>query len=142
MANTTTRAGSCLCKGVKLEIEGDPFTFVACHCTNCKKASGSAFLFNLFFSEKNVTIKEGSDLVKCYNDSDTASGRTLRRHFCSNCGSTLFIRPSTETPRNDFVILQASTVDDPHDWQPRKELHVESKWDWVDLQLKAKEPKL
>ncbi|KAG7086273.1 hypothetical protein E1B28_002238 [Marasmius oreades] len=113
---TTARAGSCLCKGVKLQITGDPFTFVVCHCQNCQKASGTAFLSNMFFKDKNVLITEGSDLIKRYDDSNTASGRTLGRHFCSNCGSTLFIRPSLEASNNDFVIVQASTVDDSYNW--------------------------
>ncbi|KAF9266009.1 hypothetical protein L218DRAFT_997360 [Marasmius fiardii PR-910] len=138
----TVRTGSCLCKEVKLEITGDPFTFAVCHCQNCKKASGSAFLSNLFFPEKNVKITGGSDLIKRYDDSNTASGRTLGRHFCSNCGSTLFIRPSPEVPRSDFVILQAATVDDSHDWKPRRELHRDSKWDWIDVAVNARESKL
>ncbi|KAG7093351.1 hypothetical protein E1B28_007032 [Marasmius oreades] len=143
MSNTSTkrstiRAGSCLCKRIKFKIHGDPFTFILCHCVNCKKASGTAFLSNLWFQEKNVIITEGSDLVKCYEDHDTASGNALRRHFCSNCGSTLFLRPSKEYPRSDIIMLHASTVDDPFHWQPRNEFHKDSKWSWVDVQINRK----
>ncbi|KAL0572948.1 hypothetical protein V5O48_009020 [Marasmius crinis-equi] len=137
VVNSTTRNGSCLCKGVKLQIIGEPLNFFACHCTGCKKASGTAFLSNVWFHEQNVIVNEGSDLVKSYNDSGIVKGRNLRRHFCSKCGSNLFIRLDTEGPEKDLVILQASTVDDPHDWQPEKELDVESRWDWVEVKVKA-----
>jgi hypothetical protein len=51
-SSSTVRSGSCLCKSIKYEIIGDPITFRICHCMNCKKSSGSAFMSNLFFSKE------------------------------------------------------------------------------------------
>ncbi|ESK91291.1 duf636 domain protein [Moniliophthora roreri MCA 2997] len=115
----TTRNASCLCKNVKLKVTGDPFTFTICHCLNCKKSSGSAFLANTFFRSENVVVTEGSDFLREYKDSGTASGRILTRSFCSNCGSTMALRPSTDSnvPRTDIIIIPVSMVNDPHDWR-------------------------
>lgn len=41
--------GSCLCHKVQYELTGEPFTFFVCHCVNCRKATGSAFMSNGFF---------------------------------------------------------------------------------------------
>ena len=52
MSSSTVRSGSCLCKSIKYEIIGDPITFRVCHCMNCRKATGSAFMSNLVFSKE------------------------------------------------------------------------------------------
>lgn len=46
-----TRTGSCLCRAVKYEVIGEPVTIRVCHCGNCKKATGAAFMTNGFFKE-------------------------------------------------------------------------------------------
>lgn len=43
--------GSCLCKGITYEIIGEPVTSVVCHCIDCKKASGSAFMANVLYKQ-------------------------------------------------------------------------------------------
>lgn len=61
MASQTTPAastapskfsGSCLCGNVKYTITGTPSLNVVCHCINCKKASGSAFMANGMYKEE------------------------------------------------------------------------------------------
>ncbi|KIM37280.1 hypothetical protein M413DRAFT_50864, partial [Hebeloma cylindrosporum] len=87
------RTGSCLCKAIKYTVAGEPLTFRVCHCVNCKKASGSAFMTNAFYKDENVTINQGSDLLKIFEDTQTQSGFPMLRYFCSECGSSLFMRP-------------------------------------------------
>ena len=41
---------------------------------------------------ENVTITQGSGLVKIFHDAQTASGFHILRYFCSECGSNLFMR--------------------------------------------------
>lgn len=49
LSMASTHHGSCLCSAIKYEITGDPFTYLVCHCINCKKATGAAFMANAFF---------------------------------------------------------------------------------------------
>lgn len=36
--------GSCLCVGIHYEVHGDIGELSVCHCKNCQKVNGSAFL--------------------------------------------------------------------------------------------------
>lgn len=48
-------AGSCLCGEVHYEIEGAFERFYLCHCTHCRKDTGSAHAANLFSSSAKLT---------------------------------------------------------------------------------------
>ncbi|KAJ3502181.1 hypothetical protein NLJ89_g9003 [Agrocybe chaxingu] len=123
-----TYKASCLCAGVKFTLEGDPFHFVVCHCQNCKKASGSAFVTNALFQSSKVTITEGQDLISNYKDGNTLSGNTITRCFCSKCGSSLFVKPAKE----GITITHPGLVDEPTvDWIPTKEFHKNDQFAWV-----------
>jgi len=131
------RKGSCLCGRVHFETTGNPFTFVVCHCHNCKKSSGAAFMANAFFSPKNLKIT-GQEHVKEYSDSNTTSGNTLTRSFCSECGSSLFI--TSPTQKDDWIIVCSGTMDDTvHEWIPRRESRSDCRLDWIkDIDFRAK----
>jgi hypothetical protein len=73
--------GSCLCGNTTFEISGPLRPVVACHCTQCRKASGHYFAATSAHRD-DVAIKGE---VNWFQSSDTA-----RRGFCPNCGSNLF----------------------------------------------------
>ncbi|KAF7309947.1 Duf636 domain protein [Mycena indigotica] len=111
-----TRLGSCLCKKIRFSVIGDPFSYAVCHCTNCKKFAGSAFMTNAFFNPdaaQNVHVTEGQEFLKSYEDSSTTSGKTLLRSFCSGCGSSLFLSSPVD---KKWIIVPPSAVDDAHSW--------------------------
>ncbi|KAJ6622091.1 Mss4-like protein [Mycena sp. CBHHK59/15] len=58
---------------------------IICHCTDCRQTSGSAFSTNVLAPKKDVTI---TGPVKEYSIK-AASGNTVTRVFCSNCGSAV-----------------------------------------------------
>jgi hypothetical protein len=41
---------------------------------------------NLVIDQKDVKVNDEKGLLKTHNDSNTGSGGTARRSFCSNCG--------------------------------------------------------
>lgn len=86
----STRSSSCLCGAVKLTVTGQDKGAVACHCGNCQKASGSAFMHNYRFLKADMKWDKGEDMVKEYADKNTKTGNTLYRHFCSGCVSGSF----------------------------------------------------
>jgi len=74
--------GSCLCGEVKYESSAEPLMIAACHCTHCRKQSGSAFSVNIGVPADSVTIT--GDSLKTYDDMG-ASGKSVLRKFCGNC---------------------------------------------------------
>jgi len=77
MANT----GGCLCGQVSYQVTGPMRPVVACHCQQCRKASGHHVAAT---SCARGDIAVSGD-VTWYQSSDTA-----RRGFCGTCGSNLF----------------------------------------------------
>ena len=69
--------GGCSCGSVRYRVRGEPLVVGTCHCTLCRKESGSAFVFYA-----NWPIETFSVL----GDFATYEGRS----FCPKCGSHLF----------------------------------------------------
>jgi hypothetical protein len=74
--------GTCLCGGVEYEVK-DPDSMGYCHCTRCQRWTGSS-LAGVVVPEKDFKVTKGEDLIHRY-ESEFAP-----RHFCSNCGSSLY----------------------------------------------------
>ena len=78
-----TIAGSCLCGGVRFEIAKALGPFELCHCSRCRKASGSAFAAMLgvrssdfhFVGEAKVSVIQNGVETLC------ASGMATLRNF-------------------------------------------------------------
>ncbi|KAJ7622912.1 Mss4-like protein [Mycena polygramma] len=115
MSTSEQRVGSCLCGRIRFTVVGEPFYYAVCHCSNCKKFAGSAFMTNAFFRPDKVTITDGQELVRKYYDTNTISGNSLTRSFCSECGTSLFLSSPTKT---DWII-------------PHAENRPDAKFSWV-----------
>lgn len=49
--NTTKTTGSCLCNAVTYELTGKAHMKILCHCSMCKKATGSCFMANWWYAK-------------------------------------------------------------------------------------------
>jgi len=101
---------------VRYELTEEPIFQLVCHCSDCQKASGSAFSEVLIVASDRLTIF-GSE-PKFYSVK-AESNRTMMRGFCENCGSPVMIR-RPETPQVAF--LQAGSLDDPSSFKPAAEV--------------------
>ncbi|KAG2017279.1 DUF636 domain-containing protein [Coprinopsis cinerea AmutBmut pab1-1] len=130
------RQGSCLCKGVQYALKGEPLEIRVCHCVNCRKATGSAFMVNSFWFTQNFEITNGQDLIRSFKDKGTASGILINRFFCSVCGSNVYL--ASTHPKNKFVVVGLGTLDDEHvGWVPDKEWFDEQRRPWIEgIQLR------
>jgi hypothetical protein len=122
-------SGSCLCKQVQYTITGEEVASSICHCKNCQQTSGSAFGANVIYPKSSFKIDQGEDTIKQYADSDTASGSTILRHFCSNCGSPLFILNPT---RHDNIVVASGSMKDANLARPTLEFWTKHKREWVE----------
>jgi hypothetical protein len=82
---TEQSSGQCLCGVVKFRISGELHSFFLCHCTRCRKNSGSAHSANLFASEATITWLSGEQNIRTF----TLPGTQHAKSFCTDCGSPL-----------------------------------------------------
>jgi len=101
-----------------------------CHCTDCKKSSGSGYSPTLFFPESSVSI---SGEVKFY-ESKGKSGKQVSRGFCPNCGSQLFGKPEVLP---GLIAIRAGTLEDTSKYKPQLDLFTSHAvaWDVMDERL-------
>jgi hypothetical protein len=79
--------GKCLCGKVRYEINGRLGPVVYCHCSMCRRATGSAFATNASVRTNEFRVVAGSELISEYESSPSNI-----RAFCSRCGSPLYCR--------------------------------------------------
>ena len=115
--------GSCLCGSVTFAVR-PPFTaFRYCHCTRCRKASGSAHAANLLVPEAQFEWRKGEVSVKRF---DLADAERFSVWFCSECGSRV---PHKVRTRDDFLV-PAGLLDANPGVHPQNSIFWDSKADW------------
>lgn len=119
--------GGCNCGAIRYRIDGAPLAVAACHCTRCRRQSGSVYSVNLIVSPAAMTI-EGVPQV--FEDTDTGSGMPVLREFCGACGSPI---RSVIGASPDVVAVKAGTLDDPDPYAPGLHVFTRSKVAWVEL---------
>lgn len=115
--------GRCLCSAVHFECTEEPVMAGNCHCRDCQRASGAAYITALFFPKESVSIF--GDLR--FFDVKADSGNTFSRGFCPSCGSGLFGR-STGFPH--LIGVRAMSLDDPERFPPEMNIFVDSAPEW------------
>jgi hypothetical protein len=122
---TEALRGSCLCGGVRFEVAAEPTTARYCHCTSCKKLSGSIGTANARVPSASIRILAGEELLRTY-EPDEGTAKT----FCSVCGSNLF---GGGWPESEQCSVRLSAIDTPFDVRPRAHLYVRSVAPWETL---------
>lgn len=119
--------GGCNCGAVRYRLDGDPVTIAVCHCSNCRRQSGSAFSVNVVVRADRMSL---SGDLKTFEDRDTHSGEPVLRQFCEICGSPIRSL-SAASPR--IAIVKAGTADDPGRFVPALHVWTSTKLPWVDI---------
>lgn len=114
--------GGCLCGGVRYRIDRQPPVIQLCHCSQCRKAQGSAFAANLPVPAADFHLESGDALLQAWSSSP---GK--QRVFCGRCGSPLY---SVNERVPGVVRVRAGTVDDGLAARPALHFHVASKASW------------
>ncbi|MBV8648679.1 GFA family protein [Paludibacterium sp.] len=127
-------AGQCLCGGIHYSVDVDPVFAGNCHCKDCQRTSGSAFVPAMVFPEKDVVISGEAK----YFASTADSGNTHSRGFCPHCGSQLFAKFS-HLP--GLLGIKAGTLNDSARYVPMLDFHVASAatWDVMNPELPKKQ---
>ncbi|TRZ93358.1 MAG: GFA family protein [Rhodocyclaceae bacterium] len=97
--------GSCLCGGVRYEYHGEIEEISICHCSQCRKAQGSAFAAVSPIESARFKLVSGAGLLKEFR---ATPGKA--RVFCANCGSPIY---SAKDDLPEVKRLRVGTVDTP-----------------------------
>lgn len=119
---TAISAGSCLCGEVRFEIVGSFDSFFLCHCSRCRKGTGSAHGANLFAARATLAWLSGAERVATYQVPDSRHARS----FCTNCGAAL---PMLQLD-GALLVVPAGTLDGPVPIRPSAHLCWDSRADW------------
>jgi hypothetical protein len=99
--------GSCLCKAVVYEVELPFQGFVYCHCTRCRKATGSAHAANAFVKPEAFRWLQGAGEAQRY---DLPEAKRFSTQFCKHCGAKV---PHLARDGQRMIIPAGSLDDDP-----------------------------
>ncbi len=119
---SNTKKGSCLCGEVNYEVDGDFNNFYLCHCSRCKKGTGSAHGANLFSTNTNLKWISGEDKVTTFVLPNTRHTKS----FCSVCGSAV---PSVQM-RGRLVVVPAGSLDCDVPIKPDAHIFVSENANW------------
>ena len=121
--------GSCLCGGVVFEIERAAGPFELCHCSRCRKTSGSAFVAGVGVRVREFRLLSGAELIRSYEAPILDSPPPYRVSFCSVCGSPVADPPET----GSWFEIHAGLLDDDPVLRPDKHIFVDCKSDWFEI---------
>ena len=120
-----TVGGSCLCGGVRFEVEL-PFTrAVHCHCSRCRKHSGTFGLTQGRVPREGFRLVQGEELIRVYRP---ATG--MAKAFCSVCGSSLF---GGTWPDGPEVSVRFGALDGDPAIRPQYHSHTASAEPWGEI---------
>ncbi len=115
--------GSCLCGGVTYRFRGPEYVFQYCHCSRCRKFTGSAHASNILVKPENFEWLSGDDLVGRYELPDARHFATC---FCTRCGSSL----PWLSQSGGAVIVPAGTLDEDPGIRPTQNIFFASQAPW------------
>ena len=98
--------GACHCGHIRYEAEVDPKDVGICHCTDCQKQSGGAFVLSATIPEPSLTFSRGRPARATWS---SEAGNQRFGLFCGECGSRI---ANGSTPSIGFLSLRAGTLDD------------------------------
>lgn len=121
--------GSCLCGGVQFEARKVHRPLEFCHCSRCRKVTGSAFAAGLLVAAEDFAFVQGQELVRVYAAPVRETPPAYHSCFCSRCGS----RVPDSFSCAPWVELPAGCLDNDPGSRPEMHIHVGNKAPWFTI---------
>ena len=118
----------CACSQASITVNAPPTLLGVCHCTNCKRRTGSAFGISAYFDKTSVVEAKGE--TKTYSFHHVAQNHDQERHFCINCGTTLFW---FLTAAPESIGIAGGCFADQALPEPTCSVTDSKRWPWVSL---------
>ena len=118
--------GGCSCGEVRYRLASDPLFTHCCHCLNCQRQTGSAFVINLLIEADRVELLAGDPQPVAV---PRGSGKKQKIWRCPRCQVAVF----SQYTRRQVRFVRAGTLDDPSRVSPDVHIFTRSKLPWVTL---------
>ncbi|HKD34171.1 MAG TPA: GFA family protein [Gaiellaceae bacterium] len=119
------RTGGCACRAVRYRLASDPLFTHCCHCLNCQRQTGSAFVINLLIEADRVEVEGDPHPIDVPRD----DGSVQRIYRCPQCQLAVFSEYGGPAVR----FVRGGTLDDPSSITPDVHIYTRSKLPWVTL---------
>jgi len=117
--------GSCLCGAVRFEVIAPFRRANYCHCSRCRKHSGSGGLAQGRVPKEGFRLLAGGEQIAMF-----APPGGMVKAFCQTCGSSLFGGTWPEGPE---VSIRLGALDDDPGIRPQYHSFVDSKASWESI---------
>lgn len=117
-------SGGCACGAVRYECTAEPVYMGNCHCRDCQRATGSAYFAAAAVREAAFRLVQGEP---SWHESQADRGHTMRRAFCGQCGSPVFLQNGASAKTR---VLYAGSLDDPSWYKPSRDIYAASAQPW------------
>ncbi|MHB1083401.1 MAG: GFA family protein [Thiobacillus sp.] len=118
-----TLTGSCLCGAVHYEVTGEPKMFYHCHCSRCRKSTGTGHATNLMLTNAQLVFTQGESHLKRHK---VPEAERFTRQFCDQCGSPV----ARFVPEIDAVVVPAGSLDSEIAIKPQARIFWDSRVAW------------
>ncbi|OTG82139.1 GFA family protein [Acinetobacter sp. ANC 4648] len=116
---------SCLCGAIHLQINTKISKIFVCHCQQCQKAQGSAFVAIAVIQTKDLKMIKGQELFGEYYATENK-----KRVFCKNCASPLF---SARLDRPDIIRLRVGIINEALNAEISSHAYTDNKAAWFEI---------
>jgi hypothetical protein len=124
---TDRLAGGCACGAVRYRLGAAPMFVHCCHCRDCQRQTGSAFVINALIETDRVELQSGEPQPFAM---PTESGRPHHVYRCPTCGTAVW---SEYGGLKVLRFVRVGTLDDSSTLTPDVHIYVRSKVPWVVL---------
>jgi hypothetical protein len=119
--------GGCACGAVRYRLRGAPMFVNCCHCRECQRQTGSAFVINAVIETDRIEPLAGKPEPVPV---PTGSGRPHDIYRCPKCQTALW---SDYGKRPALRFVRVATLDEPAKLPPDANIYIRSKLPWVKL---------
>jgi hypothetical protein len=124
---SATCEGGCSCGEVRYRLTSEPLFVHCCHCLNCQRQTGSAFVINAVIETDRIEKLSGDpEPVSMPTD----SGRPHDIYRCPTCRTAVW---SDYGRRPALRFVRVGTLDQPSALAPDVHIFTRSKQPWVGL---------
>ena len=124
--------GRCTCGAVRYRLQDKPFAVHCCHCRDCQRETGSAFVINGLIETPHVEVIEGEPETIL---TPSASGKGQQVVRCPNCKVALWSHYGGMGEKAAFIRI--GTLEEPDACPPHVHIFTRSKQPWFQLPADA-----
>jgi len=124
---SSDQTGGCACGQIRYQLISAPLFVHCCHCKDCQRQTGSAFVLNALIETDRVKRLAG-DPVLFGQPTDSGQPHDVAR--CQACGTAVW---SHYGGRRTLTFVRVGTLDDPASLPPDVHIYTRSKLPWVVL---------